>query len=545
MFGGVRWLLREPTARLSRSRTTSLALSCLSSRRARLSIRSSTRWPETSRATRRPHRRAPGVACALVDYSLDGDVELEDRADGREIDYIVDPATGRLHSLAPTAVDSSGYHPTTGQLNRMSRLSSLGTSTLDLGYDGSLFARSQWSGSPGMTSASVDFAYDSNFWITGVGINGVTAPWRGSIAHSYDDDGDLISAGGMTIVRNDAGLPITATIANAIVTQTWNEFGEQSSRDASYASTTIYSEDTGQRDALGRFVAVEKEIADAAGALEASSRGFDYDLAGRLERVRNGALGLAQYTYDANGNRTSRTTGTGNVIGVYDGQDRLVQYCPLDGAGQPAPTVGLPCLQYTYRDSGELLTKLDLQNQQTTSYEYDERGALTRVVLGDGRVVSYEIDALGRRIGKRVNGIKQWGMVYRDGLRPAGLVGPDSYVIGSYVYGTQENVPDVWLSNNGTYRFITDHLGSVRVVINVATGVIVQRMDYDEFGNVLVDTNPGGNVWVCRRSLRRCTGLVRFGARDYDAVTGRWTARIRSCLKRARRTSTPISATIL
>jgi RHS repeat-associated protein len=50
-------------------------------------------------------------------------------------------------------------------------------------------------------------------------------------------------------------------------------------------------------------------------------------------------------------------------------------------------------------------------------------------------------------------------------------------------------------------------------------------MDYDEFGNVLADSNPGfqpfgfaGGLWD------RQVELVRFGARDYDPTTGRWTA---------------------
>jgi len=38
-----------------------------------------------------------------------------------------------------------------------------------------------------------------------------------------------------------------------------------------------------------------------------------------------------------------------------------------------------------------------------------------------------------------------------------------------------------------TYRIITDHLGSPRLVIDAATGAVAQRMDYDEFGNVILD----------------------------------------------------------
>ncbi|NLW49121.1 MAG: RHS repeat-associated core domain-containing protein, partial [Firmicutes bacterium] len=94
------------------------------------------------------------------------------------------------------------------------------------------------------------------------------------------------------------------------------------------------------------------------------------------------------------------------------------------------------------------------------------------------------------------------------------------------VYGTRVNVPDYVVKGGFTYRIITDHLGSPRVILNVATGEIVQRLDYDEFGNVTLDTNPGFQPFGFVGGLYdKDTGLVRFGARDYDAETGRWTAK--------------------
>jgi len=63
-------------------------------------------------------------------------------------------------------------------------------------------------------------------------------------------------------------------------------------------------------------------------------------------------------------------------------------------------------------------------------------------------------------------------------------------------------------------------------VVDATTGVIVQRMDYDEFGNVLSDTNPGFQPFGFAGGIYDAdTGLVRFGARDYDPDTGRWTAK--------------------
>jgi len=42
-----------------------------------------------------------------------------------------------------------------------------------------------------------------------------------------------------------------------------------------------------------------------------------------------------------------------------------------------------------------------------------------------------------------------------------------------------------------TYQILSDHLGLVRLVVNASSGVVRQRLDYDEFGNVTSDSNPG------------------------------------------------------
>jgi RHS repeat-associated protein len=69
-------------------------------------------------------------------------------------------------------------------------------------------------------------------------------------------------------------------------------------------------------------------------------------------------------------------------------------------------------------------------------------------------------------------------------------------------------------------------LGSPRLVVNTADGTVIQRLDYDEWGRVLLDTNPGFQPFGYAGGLYdRDTGLVRFGARDYDPETGRWTAK--------------------
>lgn len=87
-------------------------------------------------------------------------------------------------------------------------------------------------------------------------------------------------------------------------------------------------------------------------------------------------------------------------------------------------------------------------------------------------------------------------------------------------------MPDYIVKGANTYRVLSDHLGSPRMVIDVATGMIAQRLDYDEFGNVISDTNPGFAPFGFAGSIYdQHTKLTRFGARDYDAETGRWTAK--------------------
>jgi len=99
-------------------------------------------------------------------------------------------------------------------------------------------------------------------------------------------------------------------------------------------------------------------------------------------------------------------------------------------------------------------------------------------------------------------------------------------VVARFVYGTKATVPDYVVKGGSTYRILSDHLGSPRIVIDTTSGAVVQRLDYDEFGIVTQDTNRGLQPFGFAGGLYDPdTGLVRFGARDYDALAGRWTSK--------------------
>ncbi|OPY76597.1 MAG: tRNA nuclease WapA precursor [Syntrophorhabdus sp. PtaU1.Bin050] len=89
-----------------------------------------------------------------------------------------------------------------------------------------------------------------------------------------------------------------------------------------------------------------------------------------------------------------------------------------------------------------------------------------------------------------------------------------------------DRVPVSMTYNGLTYYLTYDQIGSLRAVVDTS-GNIVKRIDYDAYGSIINDTNPSLSVpFGFAGGLHdRDTGLVRFGARDYDPTLGRWTAK--------------------
>jgi RHS repeat-associated protein len=147
------------------------------------------------------------------------------------------------------------------------------------------------------------------------------------------------------------------------------------------------------------------------------------------------------------------------------------------------------------------------------------------VGLPNGTNVEYIIDGFNRRIGKRLGGLFVQGLLYAGQLRPIAELDETGAVVGEFVYGERGNVPELIVRGDSVYRILADHLGSPRLIVNVASGAVAQQMDFDEFGVVTRDDPPGFQPFGFAGGLYdNHTGLVRFGVRDYDASTGRWAA---------------------
>jgi RHS repeat-associated protein len=237
---------------------------------------------------------------------------------------------------------------------------------------------------------------------------------------------------------------------------------------------------------------------------------YTYDARGRLTDITKDGSAVEHYVYDANGNRSSATVNGTTVSGAYDARDRMESY------GNAT---------YTYLASGELATKT-VPGTGITTYDYDELGSLTHVELPNGDDVNYNVDGVGRRVTRKFNGTVTNRYQYGTGLQPVAELDASGNTVSTFVYGSRGNVPDYMIKGGVNYRLVTDHVGSVRMVVNSSTGAVAQRIDYDSFGNVLSDTNPGFQPFAFAGGLYdAATALTRFGARDYDAQTGRWTAK--------------------
>jgi RHS repeat-associated protein len=83
------------------------------------------------------------------------------------------------------------------------------------------------------------------------------------------------------------------------------------------------------------------------------------------------------------------------------------------------------------------------------------------------------------------------------------------------------------MTQNGTkYYLHYDQVGSLRAISD-SNGHIIKEVTYDTFGTILSDSNEAFKIpfGFAGGLYDTDTKLTRFGYRDYDAETGKWTAK--------------------
>jgi RHS repeat-associated protein len=427
-----------------------------------------------------------GTGPTTYAYDLDLDLKTITRPDGQTTVYGYDSG-GRVNSITiPTSTNTYTYNSTTGN----PATGANATEHIAYSYNGPVLTNRTWTGT---VAGSVSRTYNDNFWVVSEEIN-----VGNTIAFQYDNDGLLTGAGPLTVKRDsNNGLITGTTLDGAADTRTYNSFGELVGYMASAKGTPVYSFEL-TRDADGRIIAEKEIIGDIT-----KIHNYTYDAEGRLT-----AAGKHSYTYDRNSNRLTATVDSLTTEATYDAQDRLLTY------GKRS---------FTYTANGELAAQT--ASNGTTTYDYDVLGNLVGVTLPNGTRITYLIDPENHRVGRAVNGVLKKGFLY-DGDRVVAELNGSNQIVRQFIYAMGANSPDYMIKAGVVYRIFSDQLGSPVLVVKAATGRIAEEIIYDEFGNVISDSNPGFQPFGFAGGLfDQRTKLVRFGARDYEPSIGRWTAK--------------------
>jgi RHS repeat-associated protein len=226
-------------------------------------------------------------------------------------------------------------------------------------------------------------------------------------------------------------------------------------------------------------------------------------------------------SYDANGNvlslkRTNENAqlvdnltldykaGSNQLMSVRDAVSNNKLY-PWDAASS----------SNTYDDNGNLIS-----GDGATNITYDVRN-LPMTLQKNGNTIIYRYNAAGQRIYKKSIG---------------NVITEEHYIMnGSEMIAVMKNgTVNYWKTSYGRYErsanysftaryYLTDHLGSTRVVID-ESGTRLEAFDYYAFGLMMPGRGFGNNTKERFTSKERDleTGWDYFGARYYNPTIARW-----------------------
>lgn len=250
---------------------------------------------------------------------------------------------------------------------------------------------------------------------------------------------------------------------------------------------------------------------------------YSYDYAGRLSGWDEGVSEGETFVYDRRGNLLSVTQryaeggGTPQTETYSYSSERLSGYTPR-GASSP--------VSFTH----DALGRMTADGSAGTQISYNCQDLPSVITKGDGSTTLFDYLADGTKLS--VTDSTGGGLVYR---------GPFIYRVGAGGLGrTLESVPYEGgrLTPDGVFRYMTDHLGSIRAVVG-ADGETLALNEFGPYGSR--KDLPGADALITPPSdsvlsLRyRFTGkedldpdfsvpYTDFGARLYNPVLRRWMA---------------------
>ncbi len=164
-------------------------------------------------------------------------------------------------------------------------------------------------------------------------------------------------------------------------------------------------------------------------------------------------------------------------------------------------------MSLTWNDLG-LVEKVSLNDTDLVNYSYLADGTKVSALDGDGDGLLYLGSLIYKKTGDSIE------------MESAGFAG-GRFVARETSPGVSAMVPMI---------HVTDHLGSVRAVVDGISGAVVETNDYYPFGSrwnttaSLTDQTNRFRYNSKEEQFKFGTPYIDYGARQYDPVLGRWFA---------------------
>ena len=221
---------------------------------------------------------------------------------------------------------------------------------------------------------------------------------------------------------------------------------------------------------------------------------------------------VCDINYDREGRRVS------DYFPHLDTHYRNYAYSVMDDRLQQAGNNG-----YTHDENG--FRSIWNSGGKYTLYEYAPDYRLLKTEKREtGEVFEFSHDEEGRREAKYCSGELVEAYRWLDFLRLDGF--HDGQFAYRFAYRDGERTPYAMEREDGAVAYLQyDQVGSLRVVADIG-GNVIKEVLYDPFGGIMEDSNPALRIPIgfAGGLHDRDLGFVRFGWRDYDTFTSRWTA---------------------
>lgn len=179
---------------------------------------------------------------------------------------------------------------------------------------------------------------------------------------------------------------------------------------------------------------------------------------------------------------------------------------------------------FSYDANGNMTSKTD--SSGTTSYVYDSENRLVELRTPNAQLVTYKYDPFGRRIQKRTVAVDGTEMIRRyiyDREDILFELDGNGNIITEYLHGPGIDEPIAMIRGGKTYYYHADGLGSI-IAITDSIGRVVQRYEYNSFGEITYQQDPNfvQPYTYTGREYDEESGLYYYRARYYDAKVGRF-----------------------